>query len=236
MPGQWLENNGLVIDTKNGIPEDDRWRTYLFDPAHGWQEFWRWNQPGLLFRLSDLLNSNRFFKILALFLLGYYIGKNNYTNYNVTTKPIIKSITLYGFVIGIPANLAFLYFHNDGIHLPDMLGLWDSLTQIIGGVSLAIAIMGALTLLYFNGYKWLQWFAPMGKMALTNYLMHTVICISIFYCIGFALGAKMGPSYTFPIAIIIILFQMTFSKLWLKYNNYGPMEWLWRKLTYGKLN
>jgi len=235
IPGQMLENIGLAIDTKNGI-NDDNYRTYLFNVNHGWLEFWKWNQPGPLFRLSDFLNSNRFFKILALFLLGFYIGRKNYTRYLAVDRPKIKILTLYAFTIGIPANLAYLYFYNDGIDLPETLGLFDSLTQIVGSVSLGIAIMGGLTILYFNGLKWLRWFAPMGRMALTNYLMQTVICIIIFYSVGFALGGKMGPAYIFPIATIIILFQMVFSKMRLKYNNYGPMEWLWRKLTYGKLN
>jgi uncharacterized protein len=235
MPGQWLENVGMAIDTKNGIPEDDGWRTYLFNSAHGWQEFWNWNKPGPLFRLSDLLNSNRFFKILALFLLGYYIGRKKYAGYSIVDRPRIKKITLYAFAIGIPANLAYLYFYNDEIQLPETLGLLDSLTQIIGSVSLGIAIMGGLTILYFTGFRWLMWFAPMGRMALTNYLMQTVVCIILFYSVGFALGGKIGLAYIFLIAIIILLVQMILSKIWLKYYSYGPMEWLWRKLTYGKL-
>ncbi|QSE98366.1 DUF418 domain-containing protein [Fulvivirga lutea] len=235
MPGQWLENIGLMIDSRNGIPEDESWRTYLFNSAHGWQEFWKWNVPGPLFRFSDLINSNRFFKILSLFLLGYYIGRRQFALYLEADRLIIKKITIYGFLMGIPSNLAYVYFYNDGIQLPEPLGLLDSVFQIVGGFSLGLAIMGGLTIAYFNGHKWLMWFAPMGKMALTNYLMQTIICIGLFYCIAFALGGKMGLTYIYLITVGIILFQMLYSKVWLKYYRYGPMEWLWRKLTYGRL-
>ena len=129
-----------------------------------------------------------------------------------------------------------MYFYNDGIEIPETLGLLDSVTQIVGGVSMGLGIMGGLTLLYFNGLGWLQWFAPMGRMALTNYLMQTFIGVFLFYSIGFNLGGNIGPTFTFPIAVLIIVFQMILSNLWLTHFSYGPMEWIWRKLTYFKLS
>ena len=110
IPGQWLENMGLAIDVKNGIPEDDSFATYPFNPAHGWPEFWNWVQPGPLYRLSDLLNSNRFFKILALFLLGYYIGRKEFAHYLEANRPKIKRITRYGFIIESPRILPMCTF------------------------------------------------------------------------------------------------------------------------------
>ncbi len=71
-------------------------------------------------------------------------------------------------------------------------------------------------------------------MALTNYLMQTILSITLFYGIGFGLGGKIGPSLFFPIGIGIYLFQVLYSNLWFRYFNYGPMEWIWRQLTYGK--
>jgi uncharacterized protein len=71
-------------------------------------------------------------------------------------------------------------------------------------------------------------------MALTNYLTQTVICIVIFYGFGFGLYGSLGAAASTLIAIAIFTSQIVLSSVWLKYFNYGPMEWIWRQLTYGK--
>jgi uncharacterized protein len=81
--------------------------------------------------------------------------------------------------------------------------------------------------------KW-KALAPVGRMALTNYLMQTILCIIIFYGVGFGFGGTIGPSVFFPVAFGIYALQILYSNLWFKYFNYGPVEWLWRMLTYGK--
>lgn len=74
----------------------------------------------------------------------------------------------------------------------------------------------------------------MGRMALTNYLLQTILCIFIFYGVGLGLGGNIGPSMFLVIGIGIYLLQMCFSAFWLRHFNYGPFEWIWRMLTYGK--
>jgi len=85
-----------------------------------------------------------------------------------------------------------------------------------------------------RGQKLLKGLAPMGRMALSNYIMQSVICILIFYGVGFAYFAKLPLYMIFLIAIVILQFQITFSKLWLKKYQFGPLEGVWRRLTYGK--
>jgi uncharacterized protein len=82
--------------------------------------------------------------------------------------------------------------------------------------------------------KWLKKIAPAGRMALTNYIMQSVIGIFIYYGIGLGLGTKVGPTIYVFIAVVIYLIQLWYSALWLKYFKYGPLEWIWRQLTYGK--
>ena len=76
-------------------------------------------------------------------------------------------------------------------------------------------------------------FAPVGRMALTNYIGQSVICMMIFRGIGFGLGGTMGPSLYLPLGIAIYLVQLAASRVWLAWCQYGPLEWLWRMLTYG---
>jgi uncharacterized protein len=69
-------------------------------------------------------------------------------------------------------------------------------------------------------------------MALTNYLMQTVICVFIFYGYGFGLFGSSGAAEATLIGIAIYLFQIVFSYIWLKNFRFGPVEWIWRQLTY----
>jgi uncharacterized protein len=78
-------------------------------------------------------------------------------------------------------------------------------------------------------------FAPMGRMALTNYIMHSVILSTIFY--GYAGGYFGGISRAPQMLIVlaIIIFQLQFSRWWLNHYAFGPLEWLWRCLSYKKI-
>ena len=77
--------------------------------------------------------------------------------------------------------------------------------------------------------------AKAGRMACTNYLSQSVFGVLIFYGIGFGLGAKVGLLATEAIAVGVFAFQIAFSSLWLNYFNYGPVEWVWRMLTHGRI-
>lgn len=77
--------------------------------------------------------------------------------------------------------------------------------------------------------------ANTGRMALTNYIGQSVAGMIIYYGIGFGLGASMGLIYVQLIAVGVFILQMVFSNMWLKYFRYGPLEWIWRMLTYGKV-
>lgn len=78
-------------------------------------------------------------------------------------------------------------------------------------------------------------FAPVGQMALTNYLMQSVAIIFILTSWGPGLGlaGKAGASTFLPFVVIFFAAQIVFSHLWLRSFAYGPVEWLWRALTYG---
>ncbi|NJK93393.1 MAG: DUF418 domain-containing protein [Blastochloris sp.] len=70
-------------------------------------------------------------------------------------------------------------------------------------------------------------------MALTNYLSQSLIATTIFYGYGLGLGGSVGRLGTVSIALLIFIMQIFLSWMWLKFFHYGPLEWLWRSLTYG---
>lgn len=100
----------------------------------------------------------------------------------------------------------------------------------------ALGIFGLLMLMYKSGiFKWLfSMMRPVGQMAFTNYLGQSIICGIIFYGIGFGLLGKVERYQAYLIMCCVWLFQIIFCNLWMRYFYFGPLEWLWRSLTYGK--
>ena len=75
--------------------------------------------------------------------------------------------------------------------------------------------------------------AAVGRMALTNYLMHSLVCLVLFTGLGFALAGVLERWQLYPIVFAIWAFQLWFSPWWLARHRFGPAEWIWRSLTYG---
>ncbi len=72
-------------------------------------------------------------------------------------------------------------------------------------------------------------------MALTNYLLQTVICVTFFYNYGVGFYGKVGPAAGIGLTLLIYGLQIPLSVWWLRRFRFGPAEWLWRTLTYGRL-
>ena len=111
---------------------------------------------------------------------------------------------------------------------------------MIGAQSLVTAALSlgyaATVVLLWQDPKWQRRLLPfsyVGRMALTNYLMQTVIATTLFYSYGFGLYGRFGPLADFFIGLVIYAVQVPLSRWWLSTHRYGPMEWLWRRLTYG---
>jgi len=84
------------------------------------------------------------------------------------------------------------------------------------------------------GNRLLQVVAPVGKMAFTNYLMHSLIGNFVFLGAGLDMMGQVGPVFFTLFGITVFVFQIIFSTLWLNHFQYGPAEWVWRSLTYKK--
>ena len=104
----------------------------------------------------------------------------------------------------------------------------------IGSSFMAVGYMSFLIFAYKKGYldKITNWISPVGQMALTNYLMQSLICAFIFYGYGAGLYGSVSRLELIPFIIGIWVFQVAFSVLWLSYFTQGPIEWIWRSLAY----
>lgn len=87
------------------------------------------------------------------------------------------------------------------------------------------------------GVRWsraLRWLAPAGRMALTNYLAQSVICTLVFYGYGLGWFGQMGRAWQLVFALVLFLLQVIISRWWLARFRFGPMEWIWRAITYAQ--
>jgi uncharacterized protein len=106
----------------------------------------------------------------------------------------------------------------------------------ISRVFRALGVFGAIMLLYKSGaFKWLfSLMRPVGQMAFTNYLSQSVLCGLFFYGIGFGYFGKLQYHQMYYVVIVVWVIEIVWSHIWLRYFQFGPMEWLWRSLTYWK--
>jgi uncharacterized protein len=173
----------------------------------------------------------------AMFLVGLYAGKRRLLQDFVANAGRIRQALLWGLIIGMPANL----FYAAGMAITDMtdvrfVWLLCHAVLIVGGPALSLAYAAALVLLLqSDGWqRALHGIASAGQMALSNYLLQSLICTTIFYSYGLGLFGSVGRATGLALAGLIYVVQVGISVWWLKRFQFGPMEWLWRTLTYGK--
>ena len=103
-----------------------------------------------------------------------------------------------------------------------------------GPLGLGVAYATGLALLFLQP-AWrrrIEILAPVGRMALTNYLTQSVLGVFVFYGIGLAVGPSLGYLSRLGFAVTLFSLQIVFSRWWLSRFRFGPMEWAWRCLTY----
>ena len=184
-------------------------------------------------RVGSLLLEGRPFKVLGIFLIGVWAGRKIINEGLLKNIAFLKQVVLWGFVLGLPMNLlrTCVEFEYLTIGAPRLV---NAIFYTLGVTPLALAFAALLAIAHHKNRNRLKLFAPAGRMALTNYISQTFIAIIIFYNIGFGLTGKWGMTITFILITGLFYLQVMFSKWWLKHYKYGPLEWVWRQMTYSK--
>lgn len=230
----WFYKSGEYLSAKQGINSGQDF--YNAMRRVDFFEMIKLNIVGIFFRYGDLIFQSRGFKVFGMFLLGLVIGRTYFYNKLQENKKLLWIVFLGGFIVGLPANyLMATYKGSPDYYQLKMDGLKQTIAYAFGVAPLALAYASVIALLYLNGFfrKLLNVMAPVGKMALTNYFMHTIIGLLAFTGLGLNMN-PIGPAAWTIFALVVFLFQIVISTVWLRYFNYGPLEWLWRSATYGK--
>ena len=206
---------------------------YWLHDAEDYGTVFQFLVQGACVRMQEFIIGNRYFKVLGLFLVGFYIGRNRIYADLEGRKNLLVKVCRLGLIIGLPCSLLYAWSSMGGHPLSDTL---HSLFYFISVYPLGFAYAAGLCLLYLRVKSlsiW-KWLAAPGRMALTNYIGQSVIGMFLFYGIGLGWGSTIGLLQTEVIVLAVFLFQMLFSRLWLSGFKFGPLEWIWRMLTYGK--
>ncbi|HKQ99021.1 MAG TPA: DUF418 domain-containing protein, partial [Pyrinomonadaceae bacterium] len=189
----------------------------------------------VLGRYAGLILDMRLPKILAMFLLGFYAYRRGFFQNLSSHRALIRRVLVYGLILGLVGNVAFAALAGrEAVFPPSPAGVVGVITYAFGVPALALFFIALVATLWQKA-AWrrvLAFLAPVGRMALTNYLLQSLICVFIFYGFGFGQFGRLGARGATLVALAIFSFQVLVSALWLKYFNYGPMEWVWRQLTY----
>jgi uncharacterized membrane protein YeiB len=175
--------------------------------------------------------------LVGMFLLGTWFVRSGVMENPGAHLAFYRKLTLYALPAGIGLGLLgslIAMSHTpgdryDGWQIAFGLSIVGNLPACLGYVSLVVLMLHSKTV-----FARISILGPLGRMALTNYLMQSLICSLFFY--GYAMG-NWGMPRAQQVLFVLVVYaaQIAFSHWWLSGFQYGPMEWLWRSFTYGRM-
>jgi uncharacterized protein len=145
---------------------------------------------------------------------------------------LLWAVALIGSVVGGTATTLSAYSASTGRSTE----VSPALIEAASSVPLALAYASGLLLAmrFPATAQWATPFAAAGQMALTNYLAQSVVLSLLFYGYGLGLFGRLGSTAAACVGLTLYAAQLAISRAWLKRYRFGPVEWLWRSLTYGR--
>lgn len=216
---------------KYGITDDNF--AYWLRDADSYGGVFQFLVQGALVRVQEFVDGNRYFKVMGLFLIGFCIGRRRMYAHTVMRRRMLRRVALAGCFAGLPLSVVYAWSAVNGHPWGNAA---HSLLYFVSVYIVGFAYVAAICLVY-NRHpraRVFSLFSAPGRMALTNYIGQSVWGMAIYYGIGLGLGASMGLSLVVPVAVGVWLVEALFSLLWLRLFNFGPLEWIWRMLTYGR--
>jgi uncharacterized protein len=176
--------------------------------------------------------------LLGIFLIGAWLLRCGALLRPHEHLGLFRGLRNAGLLVGLPLVLWSVWVMPTADH-----GRMDFTIAAATAASLTASLL--LSLAYVSiialALQLPQWrdrlllLAPAGRMALTNYLMQSIICVAIFYSYGLGFFDQLPRFWQVPFVLLLYAAQVAFSHWWLARFRFGPAEWLWRSLTYLRL-
>ncbi len=181
-------------------------------------------------------------QVFARFLLGLYVGRRQWVHRTAELVPVLRRLLPWTLVAGLVGNAVMLLVQR--LRHEGVVGLdsyWVHAAAPIeeaGILAMSFSYCALIIVAFHRSGAWrrrLSHLAPVGRMALTNYLTHSVLYLLLLTGVGLGLYGEVGPALCVVLSLAIFAAQIVFSRWWLARFRFGPAEWLWRTLTYGQL-
>jgi uncharacterized membrane protein YeiB len=173
-----------------------------------------------------------------LFLIGYWFVASGVIREPRKHLLLFKTMAWIGLPLGLFFSAGGLLIivhpvtaHADQINIAANF-IFNASQYLVTAGYLGVFVLICLTA---TGHRLFSWMAPMGRMALTNYIMNSVVLTTIFYGYAGGMFSEIGRAKQLGMVFGIIATQALLSFLWLKLFRFGPLEWLWRSLSYWKI-
>lgn len=176
------------------------------------------------------------FNVLAMMVLGVYAAQRDLANEAQGSPHWLRRLWRWSLAIGVIGNLLYVVagdLASRSVPSPQLLA--SLVGQTVGAPALSIFYMTSIARL--QDPAWQARLAPLasvGRMAISNYLLQTIICTTLFYGYGLGLYGRVGPAAGVLLTVAIYAAQVPLSVWWLRRFRFGPVEWLWRTLSYGR--
>lgn len=193
------------------------------------------------YRISQLPQDARnmifftFILLIPIFLVGYWFIASGVLKHHREHRQLFVSLAIIGLVFGTMLSVGGLLIMQHPIwEISNSISGVAFWTFSLGQSVLAAGYLGLIVILAGQPtcHRVLKWLAPFGRMALTNYILQTVILVLLFYGYAGGLYGELSRAPQMLVVVAIVAFQIVLSAWWLKRFRFGPLEWLWRSATY----
>ena len=176
-------------------------------------------------------------RVFGMFVLGFALGRLRVFEAPGRHAALFRALSWGGLLVGLPGSIVYALVERAEGFLPLTSG--DYVRTVVDSIATPLLSLGYVAWItwlfqHARGQRALGWLAPVGRMALTNYLLHSIVLTWTFYGMGLGWFMRTSVATSTAIALILYALQIVGSRLWLSRFGYGPVEWVWRWLTYGK--
>ncbi len=186
-------------------------------------------------RPMSYLLSGRYFQVLGMFLIGLLLARHWLPKIRNNDISVPRGAVWLG-GIGLVGGFGYAWtkFSAGTYFEANAFGLFQGLMNHVGSTSLALGIAMLFLYIWASGRAQVVFrnLALLGRMALTNYILQNVTAVLLFFGYGLALMGEVPYAYLPLFAFGILLAQWVFTRAWLGRFRQGPLEFIWRKLTY----
>jgi uncharacterized protein len=233
---QQAAKDAFAEQRKRPEPDDKEIQEEIADHRGGYWTLFPRRARAVAQAESTEFYQTTFYDVAGMMLIGMGLMKLGVFSASRSTR-FYRYLTLLGYGIGVPLNLAVgIYAVRNAFNQSEFDGLW-MIAYHPGRLSVALGHIGLLMLICKAGYfpAVTSRLAAVGQMALSNYFLQTVVCCLFFNGYGWGWFGYLQRYELLYVVFAVWAIQLLLSSLWLRFFQFGPMEWLWRSLTYWRL-